>query len=63
VNAANVTITVSNILGQQISSTNYGMMSAGNQELTINGQNLTTGIYLYTVTIGGDSVTKKMTVK
>jgi hypothetical protein len=62
-NASSVSLSVSSIVGQQISTENYGTMSAGVHTLNINGANLTSGVYLYTVKINGDSYTKKMIVK
>jgi hypothetical protein len=38
-------------------------MDAGVHTLTINGANLTSGVYLYTVRINGESVTRKMIVE
>lgn len=61
--SSGVSLTISTILGQQISSTNYGMMSAGVHNLKINGENLPSGVYLFTVKVNGDSVTKKMIVQ
>jgi hypothetical protein len=61
--ASNVTIAVSSILGTQVSSVNYGVLNKGTHRLTINGENLTTGVYFYTVTFNGESYTHKMIVK
>jgi hypothetical protein len=60
---ASVSLTISSIVGQQLSTVNYGTMNEGMHTLTINGENLTSGVYLYSVKINGDSYTKKMIVK
>ena len=61
--SASVSLTVSSIVGQQLSTVNYGTMNEGVHTLTLNGENLSSGVYLYTVKINGDFFTKKMIVK
>jgi hypothetical protein len=61
-NSSNVTVNISSVVGQQISSVNYGRMSEGVHTMTIDGANLSAGVYLYTVIIDGKSYTNKMTV-
>jgi hypothetical protein len=61
--SAPVSLVVNSITGQQVSSVNYGVMSAGSQTLTFDGSKLTSGIYFYTVTIGDQKATNKMIVK
>jgi hypothetical protein len=61
--AAPVTVSVTSIAGQVISSTNYGTQAAGLNKLTIDASNLSSGIYFYTVTVGQQKITKKMIVK
>ena len=61
--SASVSLTVSSIVGQQLSTVNYGTMNEGVHTLTLNGENLSSGVYLYTVKINGDFITKKMIVK
>lgn len=58
-----VSITVSNIAGQQVINTNYGRLAAGVHTLTINASNLTSGVYFYTVNDGSVTSTHKMIVK
>ena len=51
---------ISSMVGQKISEINKGKVGAGNHTFTINGNNLSSGIYFYTVYAGNHSVTKKM---
>ncbi|MDP4280778.1 MAG: T9SS type A sorting domain-containing protein [Bacteroidota bacterium] len=61
--ATSVNVSVSSILGQQVSNVNYGVMSQGMHTLTINANDLNSGVYFYTVTMDGKSYTHKMIVK
>ncbi|MCK9401604.1 MAG: T9SS type A sorting domain-containing protein, partial [Bacteroidales bacterium] len=54
-NAAHVVVDVSNVMGQKIMSNDKGILNAGMHKMTIDGNLLTSGIYFYTVTIGGES--------
>ncbi len=60
--ASDVKVTVSNLLGQVI-STELSSLSAGKHTLNINAEGLATGIYTFTVEAGGFSETNKMVVK
>lgn len=60
--ASDVKVTVSNLLGQVI-STETSSLSAGKHTLNINAEGLATGIYTFTVQAGGFEVTNKMIVK
>jgi len=59
---ANVSIEVSNIMGQKVMSMDKGVVS-GAQKFTIDCSSLTSGIYFYTVKINGESYTHKMIVE
>lgn len=59
---ANVTISVNNMLGQQISLMSFGNMGIGNNNVAIDGSKLTSGIYFYTVKAGENTVTHKMII-
>ncbi len=61
--SANLSLSVCNITGQQMMNINKGSVAAGVQTFTINASQLTSGIYFVTVTIGNESITKKMIVK
>jgi hypothetical protein len=60
---ANVTLEISNILGQKVKSVDYGLYSAGLHKISIDAEGLESGIYFYTLTTGNDAVTRKMIVK
>ena len=60
--AARVTVEVSNIMGQLIYRVDAGIVN-GTQEIELSSKDLKTGIYLYTVNVGSESVTKKMIVE
>ena len=60
---ATVTLSVFDITGQKLSSTNYGTMASGKHSLTIDGTNLRSGVYFYTITIGDQKFNNKMIVK
>ena len=61
--SANVVIEVMNITGQKVMEINNGRMAAGTHTFHINADNLSSGIYFYTVHAGNTSVTKKMIVE
>lgn len=61
--ASNLSITVSNLIGQKVYEINKGNVSAGNHQITINCSNLNSGIYFYTLNADGKSVTRKMIVE
>jgi hypothetical protein len=62
-NAAQVTVSVSNIMGQTIMNLDKGTMNAGAHKLGIDASNLAAGTYLCTVVINGESFTRKMIVE
>lgn len=61
--SANITVNVLNMMGQVVSSTAYGELNAGVHTMTINANNLSSGIYFYSVIADGHIVTKKMIVE
>ncbi len=61
--AANVSVEVINITGQTVYSMNLGRKASGTHTVNLNSNNLSSGIYFYTVTAGTSQVTKKMIVK
>ena len=63
VKPANVTIKVCDITGQTVSSTNYGTMTSGKHSLAINGADLRSGVYFYSITVGDQTINNKMIVK
>ena len=60
---SNVTLEVSNIMGQKIMTVDKGMVNAGAHHMVIDASGLTSGIYFYTVRINGESYTHKMIVE
>lgn len=60
--SSDVKVTVSNLLGQVISS-EVSSLTAGKHTLNINAEGLSSGIYMFTVQAGGFEVTNKMIVK
>ncbi|NVO19138.1 MAG: T9SS type A sorting domain-containing protein [Bacteroidetes bacterium] len=61
--AAQVIVNIHNLTGQQVSSVNYGVQTAGIHKLNIDASKLASGVYFYTVNVGQQNVTKKMVVK
>ncbi len=58
-----VTLTVTNMLGQVVMSKDLGQFHAGNSEITIDANGLEAGIYTYTISTGSYSVGNKMIVR
>ena len=54
-----VSLKVYNLLGQEVTTLYSGNQKAGNYEVTFNGANLASGIYLYRLQSGNVSITKK----
>jgi hypothetical protein len=61
--SSDLSLTITNLIGQAVSSTNFGTLTKGKHTLTIDGSRLTSGIYFYTVKAGTQTVTKKMIVQ
>jgi len=59
---APVMVEISNIMGQTIYTVDAGNVN-GTQEITLKSNNMEAGVYFYTVTVGNESITKKMVVK
>ena len=60
---SNVSLEVYTLAGQKIVANDYGLKSAGNHTLKIDGSQLTTGIYFFTVSAGENKITRKMMVE
>jgi hypothetical protein len=58
----NVDVVVYSVAGAKVMSINQGVQSAGSHSVQIDASELQAGIYYYTVTADGYSVTKKMIV-
>jgi len=61
--ASKVSYSVKNVIGQEIKDKNLGNVNTGQKVINFNVSDLETGIYFCTVTINGNSTTKKFTVK
>jgi len=60
---ANLSMVVTNLLGQQVLEINRGDVAEGTHQFIIDGSKLGNGIYFYTVFAGNESVTRKMIVE
>lgn len=60
--ASAASIEVTSLLGQTVYTINAGIVN-GSEKVEINAENLNSGVYFYTVTIGNESMTKKMIVE
>jgi hypothetical protein len=58
----NVTLNVYNMIGEKVYSLNNGMMTEGDHLIQINGSNLSTGLYLVTLTAGDYTATMKVSL-
>lgn len=61
--AANLSLTVSSVVGQKVMEINKGLVNRGTCQFVIDGSQLPSGVYFYTITVDKESVTKKMIVK
>lgn len=61
--AANVTVALANVMGQQLMVSDKGMLNTGAHKITLDCSTLTSGIYFYSVKINGESFTHKMIVE
>lgn len=57
-----VSLKVYNILGTEVASLVNEFKSAGNYSIPFNASNLTSGVYLYKLQVGSQSLTKKLTL-
>jgi hypothetical protein len=60
--AGMVKIEIFDILGKQVNTLFDGYMNAGINEVTWNGANVSSGVYLYKVTSGDRTATRRMTM-
>jgi len=61
--ASDLSLEVTNMMGQVVSLTDAGNAQAGLNKLTIDGGKLANGVYFYTVTAGEAKVTRKMIIE
>lgn len=60
--ASNISMEVYTLTGQKVAMNDYGFQTTGIHTIAIDGSQLTTGIYFYTITAGENKVTRKMMV-
>ncbi len=60
---SDVTIEISNTIGQVLSAKTFQNLHSGVNQLTIDGSSLSKGLYFYTVKAGSESSTKTMSVE
>lgn len=60
---AHVTVDIINALGTTVATLDKGNLVAGSHKITIDGTDLASGLYFYTVKAGNNNVTRKMMVK
>jgi hypothetical protein len=60
---AHVTVDIINTLGTTVATFDKGNLTAGAHKVSIDGTDLASGLYFYTVKAGSKSVTRKMMVK
>ena len=60
---SDVTIEISNAIGQVLSTETYKNLHVGVNTLTLDGSSLSKGLYFYTVKAGNESATKTMSVE
>ncbi len=63
VQGGNVTVEISNLVGQRLMNMEKGNLNAGSYEFTINGSSLPSGVYFYTVKANDQKITNKMVVQ
>jgi len=60
---ANVSVDLTNLVGQQILSLNKGYMTTGLQQFSIDASSLSSGVYFLTVRVNGQKFTQKLIVE
>ena len=60
--ASNLSLEIFNLTGQKVYEINNGHSNAGTHNLVINAENLSSGVYFYTVNAGNNAITKKMII-
>jgi len=59
----NLTIEVSNLLGQNVLTLNKGMVNAGSMQVSFNASQLHSGVYVYKIKVNNQAFTGKMIVE
>jgi len=61
VNAEQVKVEVINMLGQKVYFNDHGILNAGNYQLDMNLNNLSTGVYILNITVGDQAISQRIT--
>jgi len=61
--SGNLSIDVTNMVGQKVMSFNKGFVNAGSQQFSIDANGLQAGVYFYTIKLNDQKFTNKMVVK
>jgi hypothetical protein len=61
--ASDISLSVSNMVGQKVYESDKGSVSAGTHTYTFDGSKLQSGIYFYTIKSGNNTVTNKMIIE
>jgi hypothetical protein len=62
-NEGNATFTVTNLQGQVIEKLDLGLLGSGSHKVNLNTQTYTSGLYLYSLKVGSQVLTRKMSVQ
>lgn len=62
-NQSKVTFVVTDVLGNVVYTENKGTVNAGNYNITLNTESLTSGVYFYSLNVNNQKETKKLMVK
>ncbi|RLD59233.1 MAG: hypothetical protein DRJ05_06710 [Bacteroidetes bacterium] len=60
---SNLTLEVSNFIGQKVFAVDAGMVDKGSYNFNLNADKLSKGVYFYTITAGNQKTTRKMIIK
>jgi hypothetical protein len=60
--ASPVSFSVTDITGREIIAQNFGLLNPGQHTVNLNGKDFSPGVYFYSITCSGFTVTKKMVV-
>jgi hypothetical protein len=61
-NLAPLRLTVHDLMGREVAVLVDGVMPAGEHRVRFDGSGLASGVYIYTLSTGGRSVSRKMTL-
>jgi hypothetical protein len=60
--ASEVNLSIYDVLGKKLTTLTDGILQAGTHEVNFEGQDISSGIYFYSLTVGNTKVVKKMTL-